>query len=263
MLLDPSRLEAAVADLQALGGALHDLGYIDAATEDWGGAVTLATEFIYFHELGHLSQSIEPGAAKPDWVLPDEQYLLPELLADQFAFAMVALRSHRDPDLEAVSMASISLAMSLVALQEFVDTEKANRRSIKDSVLRMGRLLYWGRLCAGSELTAQAVEVGGFYWELFRTLLGGVQDLQSPVFDVLRDAADGSRPGWATARNSITRWCAFGDRDRVAAALRKVKDRATAAANSYPTARTVLGVLDAILDDTRALEPELGLEALR
>jgi hypothetical protein len=262
MLMDTRRLDAASQELARMVGMIGETGYSDGDVATWGGGVIMGTRFVYYHEMGHLSASLRPQSL-PGWLLPAERYLADELLADQLAFAMVVLELRHARNLQPSGMAGMIFALGLEALREFADDSKGgDKRSTKDATLRVGRLLYWGKIAvAMGNLTQEALDLGTFYWQQLRDLLTRVQRIPSPVFSLLVQTADRPQADWMVARDHIAQWCAFGDRARVLRALRAIRQSAEAQAATEPRARRVLDVLAYVRRETETLEPELGLKA--
>jgi hypothetical protein len=260
MMLDPKKLDDAARDLARLVGTIADVGYLDAVDSEWGGGVIMATRFMYYHELGHLSRGAQSNRQVPKWILPEEQYLAEEILADQFAFGMIVLELRHAPALKAIGFAGIAFAMSLVALQEFAEAPIDGKRKIKNATLRMARLLYWGRLSAKMKTITNAdLALGESYWNTFRQLLSRIDVVPSPVFSLLNQTAARPPNDWVVARNVIVRWCVFGQREKLAATLRRVRDSAKEQAAGEPRAQKALQVIAYVLKETAPLEPELGL----
>jgi len=215
---------------------------------------------MYYHELGHLLRAIQHNSQVPKWILPDEQYLAEEILADQLAFGMIVLELRHAPKLKAIGFAGIAFAMSLVALQEFAEPPIDGKRKIKDATLRMARLLHWGQLSANLHAMTDAdLALGEFYWSVFRQLLSLIDVVPAPVFLLLNQTAARPEGGWTFARNYMVRGCVFGQREKFLAALRRVNDSAKAQALREPRAQKALQVMAYVLRETAPLEPELGL----
>jgi hypothetical protein len=147
MLFDQRKVVEAVHQLGHLSGMLEETGYLDAPRDYWGGAVTLGARFLYYHELGHLSQDLSTKQNLPNWIVAGEEYLVEELLADQFALSMLVMELKNHEDLQFVGFSGIVLALSFMALKEFSEKEyEGGTRRIKNAMLRMQRQFWWGGL---------------------------------------------------------------------------------------------------------------------
>lgn len=265
MVLDGHRMDEAARRLEVLLGMLADTSYIDAPGEEdaFGGAVTPAARFLYYHELAHLVAVDDGVTGRPAWVLPAEEYLAEELVADQYAFAFLAyeLRSH--PELQPVGYSGIALALSFMAAREFAACEyEGHKHRTKNATLRMERLLFWGRQSVRFDgITEEAVTWGQLIWDILRGLLARVQAVPSPVNALLGEALKAPRSTWRATSTQLLVWCAFGDRARLLGRLQQIFAGAVAQASTEPGAARFSELMDFILEDTAELEPELGLRS--
>lgn len=260
MLLDRTRQSEASAQLAHMLGMLDETGYIDAPT-DWGGGVVFGTRFLYYHELGHLSQALNAAGASLG-LQPEEAPYAYEMIADQFALAMVMLElRNQSQDLQVVGMSGIAFAMALIASFEYTDTTYARDvRRIKGAVYRVGRLIYWSEGAARDGMIAPAaVTVMQQYWSSYTDLLRQVKAIPSPTMSLVATAASGTAEDRVLARNTIVKWCAFGDCARVRSHLRAAYRSARVAAVNNAEAARVVDVINAIISQTARLEPDLGL----
>jgi hypothetical protein len=248
MLIHNGKIDEAAHELASLIGMLEQTGYTDAPSDYWGGAVTLGTRFLYYHELGHLNHSLFNNFT-PDWLLPGEEYLVGELVADQFALTMLTLELRNHPQLQHVGFAGVSLALSFVALKEYAEVEyDGGKRRIKDATFRMHRLLYWGALSVQlGGMTAEAVEQGKFFWELFASILRKVDSIPFPIFSLFLQTVERPREEWRVASNYILRWCVFGDREKVFSVTQKIRESAVNNAAQQSKAQKVLELVEFLI----------------
>jgi hypothetical protein len=263
MLVDQGKINLATHDLARLAGMMGELGYSDSTEEYWGGAITLAARFLYYHELGHLVRSLDTSIDVPDWIISGEEKMAEELIADQFALSMMVLELRRHADLQPIGFVGVVLALSFVALKEFSETEHEDgKRRTKQATLRMHRLFYWGALSVvAGGIAAEAVALGKAFWECLVSLLRQIEDIPSPLFSLLLQTAKQPKDDWGVASEQVLKWCTFGDRKKVLSTVRQIRDSAVRAAEKQPNARGVLEVLSFLLADTAHLEPALGLRA--
>lgn len=265
MLLHAGMKQEAARRLALMLGMLEETSYLDGYDTEWNGGVRFGSHFIYYHEVGHLVLSV-PEAWTPIEIRPEEEEFAEEIRADQIAMAMLAneLRNQR-PEVIFWGFMGISVAMSFMAAQEFVKPYKDGLRQIKGPIFRMARLKHLTRLnIEKGKLPPDALTGLQFYWDLFAELLREVKVVPSPMFNLLRQAADRPQKDWIKARNEIVKWCAFGRRESVIAAITAVYRDALKQASSKPRARRAISVMDFLLNQTEMLEPELGLrEAIR
>lgn len=263
MLFDDKKLPETVRQLEHLLGMLAETGYLASADETWGGAVILASRFLYYHELGHAVRDLTRDTDPPSWILPSEEPLMHELVADQFALGMLTLELRHHAIWQPAGFSGVALAIGFVALKEYCEREyDGGVRRIKDAAFRMGRLLHWARISVDiGTLTEEAVAMGRLFWEQITGLLRRVERIPSPIFSLLLQTADNPREDWRVASNHLLKWCVFGDRTKVLTIVRNIRNSATAQAQAEARARRVLDVLEFILEDTAQLEPTLGLKS--
>jgi hypothetical protein len=260
MLLDTRRFEGAAKQLASVIGMLSETGYLDSSGA-WGPAVVMGTRFVYYHEFGHVIRSLQKVPGRPDWLLDPEADLVEELVADQYAFAMIAVELHRHPDLQPYAFAGIVATLGLVALKEFAESDTGDgRRSIRGAVLRMSRLFYWARLARDDGyVTQEAIDVGQFYWRQITTLLRMIDTVPSPVSSLLQKASE-SEADWPRARNTLALWCVFGDREKVLAAVRGLRDWALKQKGD-PNVTKLLRLIDYLRKEFAPIDDEIGLSA--
>lgn len=260
MLLDPSRKPLAARMLAEAAGMLWESGYLDGSA-NWGGGVVFGTRFLYYHELGHLMRA--SGRLPLDISLDSqEEPFAEEIYADQFALGMLVLElRNQSVDLQVVGFSGISSVVSLLALSEFARTEfTGDTRRTQGAVYRMGRLKYYAEHVgvADGYVSPQALRTMEWYWSQFADLLRMVDEVPSPMSALLQQTAARPKDEWRVARNEIVKWCAFGDcervRSRFAELYRLAEVRSASGGNDG-----ALKVMRFILDETRSLEPELGL----
>ncbi|AVA37414.1 hypothetical protein RN01_03965 [Cupriavidus sp. SHE] len=266
-LLDGRRMDTAAREFERTLGMIHDTGYLDARAADvaFGGAVTTGVRFLYYHELGHVMRSAEGDTSRPSWLVPEEEYLVEELVADQFAFVMLTLELRRHPIMQPSGFAGIALALAFVAAKEFASTTYGGgRRTTKNATHRMHRLLFWAAKSAGmGVITEEAVAVGKCFWDASHGLFARVQSVPSPLFSLLLQTAMRPVQDWPTASLHILRWCAFGDRSKVVSTIRSIRDEAQRQASQHSRAEAVLKLIEFVLADTNCVRVPLGLaEAL-
>jgi len=262
MLLDPVRKQEASRRLGLMLGMLEETSYLDGVDSEWNGGVRFGSHFIYYHELGHLAVTI-PGSWPPIEIRPEEEEFAEEIRADQIAMAMLATELKNQPkEVIFAGFEGISVAMSFMAGQEFVQPYKKDLRSIKGAVFRMARLKQLTSIAVQRGLLpAEALTGLQFYWDLFTDLLRDVRDIPTPVFDLIQKTTDRPQKDWIEARSEIVKWCAFGDPDSVIAIIVDVYRDALRQASSKRQARRAVSVVNFLLDQTTMLEPELGLRA--
>lgn len=261
MLFDSKRKPEAVRRLASMIGMLQETSYLDGSGTEWNGRVIFGSHFIFYHELAHLILSV-PEAWPHIPIRPEEEEFAEEIRADHIAMVLLTLVELRDQPPEVIFSAfmGISIAMSFVAAQEYATPYKEGFRQIKGAVFRMARLKGMTRFAIDKgHLPSDALTGLQFYWDLFDDLLRGVKVIPSPVFSLLRKTADRPQKDWIKARNEIVKWCAFGHRESVIAAISSVYQDALKQASSEPRARRAISVIDFAVDQTAMLEPELGL----
>lgn len=260
MLVHPGMKQDAVRRLARMLGMLEETSYLDGSDTEWNGGVRFGCHFIYYHEIGHLALSV-PNSWPQIEIRPEEEEFAEEIRADQIGMAMLAteLRNQK-PEVVFWGFMGISVAMSFIAAQEFVQPYKDGLRQTKGAVFRMARLKHWTTLNVERGLLPSDALTGlQFYWDLFSDLLREVKVVPSPVFSLIRETADRPQIDWIKARNEIVKWCAFGNKKSVIAALADVYGDAVKQQSSQPRARRAVGVVDFLLNQTEALEPEFGL----
>jgi len=265
MLVHPGMKQEAARRLALMLGMLEETSYLDGSDSEWNGGVRFGSHFIYYHEIGHLVLSI-PNAWPPIEIRPEEEEFAEEIRADQIGMAMLAteLRNQK-PEVIFWGFMGISVAMSFIAAQEFVQPYKDGLRQTKGAVFRMARLKHLTRLSVEKGLLPSDALTGlQFYWDLFTDLLREVKVVPSPVFSLIRETADRPQTDWTKARNEIVKWCAFGNKKSVIAAVADIYRDALGQQSSQPRARRAVNVVDFLLNQTEAFEPDLGLrEAIR
>lgn len=269
MLTDPISRAEAVKRLAQMLGMLRETAYIDAPNSSWGGAVTFGTRFMYYHELGHLSAARKGCSISPPNLTQDEEKFAQEIAADQFAVSMLGLEvKNQDPNLVFAAFSGISIAMSLIASQEYVHSEavegNSTKHSIKGAVLRMGRILHWTKIAKDQGIFPKEAPLAlEGVWLLFKDLLGDIDHIPSPIHSLVREAADHPPKDWTLVRNYLVKWGTFGDNKLVSKYLGAVHRSAVEQAALQPRAQRVVEVLKFVQEQTAPLEPELGLsEAL-
>lgn len=265
MSLDGQKMDEAARRLELLLGMLAETGYLDSHAPDnaWGGAVTAGARFLYYHELGHMSRAAIDGIEAPDWLVPGEEELVEELVADQFALSMLSLELRHHSDLQPVGFSGVALALGFVALKEFAEIEyEGGKRKFKNAMLRMSRLLHWGRLTVElGALSQESIVNGELIWNITRGLLARVQKVPSPVSSLLIQTTKQPFSEWRTASNHLLQWCAYGDREKALSTVRNIRDNALRQANESLQAQKILEVIEFLLRDTACIEPTLGLRA--
>jgi len=263
MMLDGRKTPSATAKISRLSGMLEETGYLDYTGQLlWPGAVILGVRFLYYHELGHLSLRYVPNRSDTARPASPEGEFPEEVAADQFAFAMLTLELRRHVEWQPVGLVGIALALTFIALKEFSEWHEDGERRTRRAMIRMERLLDWSRSSVQLGGTRkEAVVAAEFFWDLFMKLLSMVETIPSPIFSLLVQTSD--RPGeeWSTASNQLLRWCTFGHRKKVVSTIVAIRNVALDKVAMEPRARRVLDVIEFVRNDTRFLEPTLGLEA--
>ncbi|HEY6235465.1 MAG TPA: hypothetical protein VIW69_10220 [Candidatus Elarobacter sp.] len=265
MFIDLRKRKDAVAQLGRLLGMLAETGYLDSKPISLGGAVTLAARFLYYHELGHLMAEHIDGSEHPSWMVPEEDDIIDELVADQYAFSLLMLELRSHPEMQVLASWAMVLAMALFAALEFAEAEQqfdaehqTITRSVREAVWRKSRLFHWANVAVRqSDMTSEALQNAEFAWGLFDGLLREVDQVPSPVRSLLTEISQREAQQWEIATNYLLTWCTFGARRTVLSAVRTVRDDARN--DQSVIADAVLRLIDFVLDDTRHLEPTLGL----
>ncbi|HEY0121768.1 MAG TPA: hypothetical protein VGC14_08400, partial [Rhizobium sp.] len=254
-------INEAARKLEFVLGMLEQIGYLHTYSH-WNPQVIFGTRFLYYHELSHLL-SASTAAKTPAWLVPGEEEIADELVADQFAMGMLALEVRNHKELQHVIFAGMAAALGFIALKEFAEQEyEGGVRRIKWSTYRMNRLLHWGRLVVkDGSIAREAVDFAEFYWSLLTSILRKVEHIESPIFLLLMQTAKRPETDWAVAANHVLCWCTFGDRSKVQTIIRDIRNSARMQAETNPCAKTVLLLIDYILANTRHCEPTLGLLA--
>lgn len=260
MSIDEARLPQAASALARLVGMIEQTGYVELPAPDvaFGGVVTFGVRFLYYHELGHLAWA-RSGLPQPDWVLQEEQDIVEELAVDQFAFAMLTREVRNHPELQGVILAAAILAIGYIAVKEFAMSEVDGHRSIRESYLRANRIFHWGKLAEQFGTPVDSEHAAKLTWNMLTNLLRRVEQVPSPILSLVVQTAARPREDWARASTEIIKWCAFGAASRVRRVLRAVHDDAARQMEQNSAAGRALKVIDFILEDTRHLEPDLGL----
>ena len=260
MKIDSNRAEEAIDQLARMLGMLKETSYLEGPEEIWRPATVFGTRFIYYHELGHLVIPMDRDFFCGFSVEALEAEFKKEMCVDRFALGMLALETRSSSHFQVAAAAGIAAAMSLSASQEFVGDDTLGLT--KQAVLRMARILHWGRLSGElGMLSPDAVTVAEAHWDMFRELLRNVGSrghLPSPIYSLLREAASRPRSEWYVARNHIVKWCAFGNCAQVVETLDEICNSAKGQLE-YPAARRTLEVVEYILEETRPLESSLRL----
>ena len=95
----------------------------------------LGVRFLYYHELGHLSLRYVPNRSEAVRPPSSEEELAEEVVADQFAFAMLTLELRRHDEWQPVGLVGIVLAHAFIALKEFSEWHEDGKRRTRRATI--------------------------------------------------------------------------------------------------------------------------------
>ncbi|MEM9545357.1 MAG: hypothetical protein AAGA77_05260 [Bacteroidota bacterium] len=265
IFIDSLNFEKCISRSKLFLGFLEKIEFYDSPlSESQSPLIQSATEFLYYHEFGHILASIPDSL---DFIktelLPEEDEYEEEILADYFAFIMTSVKYEKQsPDDQFIAFSGISLAMSLILCLDFCDhsVSKNGFLETKMTSFRMSRLKHWTMISVDQKLlTPQANSGLSILWDTTDKILSSITDTTSPIFNLIYETTSQPRQNWTVARNEFVKWYTFGNRSKIIAELELVYKSAKEQ-TKFPKAQAALEIFEYIIDSTSHLEPELGLK---
>ena len=262
MLIHGGKIPEAAKRLARLVSMLEHTSYIENSAFEWNPLLIFFSRFIYYHELAHTT-SLFVGTFAEKFRLDRHEYEFEEeMRADYLALSFLLAELRNNPQLLHIAFSGISLGMSFLAVHEFSMPYTKDLRAIKGAHFRMARIKYWvSEFAKHGNVPQKEVAALNLFWRMCSDLLRHVKVIPSPAYSILSDAAKGSEEDWVFARNELVRWITFGNREAVVANLKSVYNWAVGESNTEEGGRKVMDVLHYVLEQTRDIETELGLQA--